>query len=175
MVLSKSDATPRNNPTLTTHILRKCQDAYNFNQHFNYHSIIGKLNYLEESSWPYIVYIVHQYTQLSNYPIIPNGKAFNRIRLYLKCTDKMGLYICPRDRIFKLWADSYFIGNWFPEEAKNDSDTARSRSLFFVSYLVCTVMWKMQLWTEIYLSSTENEYIAPSKAMRKHCASLFVS
>ena len=118
---------------------------------------------------------MHQCTQLSNYPIKPNGEAFNRIRLYLKGTDKIDLYIFPRDRIFILWVYADFRGNWFPEEDKYYSDTALSCSLFVVSYLVCTVMWKMQLWTEIYLSSTENEYIAPSKAMRKHCASLFVS
>ena len=54
----------------------------------------------------------------------------------------MGIYIRPRDRNAKVWVDADFSGNWFPEEAKDDSDTARSFSGFFVSYLGCPVMWK---------------------------------
>ena len=56
----------------------------------------------------------------------------------------MGIYIRPHESDSEVWADADLSGNYFPEEAKDDSDTARSRSLFVVSYLECTFMWKSQ-------------------------------
>ena len=59
----------------------------------------------------------------------------------------MGIHILPRDSDVNVWTDVDFSGNSFPEEAKDDSDTERSRSVFVVSYLGCSVMWKSQLQT----------------------------
>ena len=68
----------------------------------------------------------------------------------------MGIYIRPCNINVKVLADSDFSGNWFPDEAKDDSDTARSRSGFLVSYVGCPLMWKLQLQTDISLRSTES-------------------
>ena len=46
----------------------------------------------------------------------------------------MGIHILPHDSNIKVWAYAYFRGNWFPGEAKDDSDTARSCSGFVVYY-----------------------------------------
>ena len=51
----------------------------------------------------------------------------------MKGTEKMVIYIRPHNSDVNVWADDDFIGNWFPGEANDDSDTARSRSGFFVS------------------------------------------
>ena len=72
----------------------------------------------------------------------------------------MGIYIRPRDIYVNVWVDAGFSGNWFPEQPKDNSDTARYCSGFVVSYLGCPVMCKLQFHTEIYLSSTEVDYIA---------------
>ena len=72
----------------------------------------------------------------------------------MKGTDKMGIYIRPRDRNVQVWEASGFRGNWFPEEDKYDSDIARYCSGFVVSYFGCPVMWKSKLQTEISISST---------------------
>ena len=69
----------------------------------------------------------------------------------------MGTNICPCVSNVKVWADANFSCNWFPKEAKHDSDTARSFSGFFVSYLGCPVIGKLQLKTDISLSSTDSE------------------
>jgi len=66
-----------------------------------------------------------------------------------------------------VWADADFSGNWIPEEAKEEPDTARSRSGYIMSYLGCPILWKSQLQTEMALSSTESEYIALSQAAGK--------
>ena len=79
----------------------------------------------------------------------------------------MVIYICPNDRDFRVWRDAYFSISWFPEEAKDDLYKARYRSLFVVSYLLCPVLWKSQLRTEIYLRSTESEYIALNQTLCK--------
>jgi len=85
----------------------------------------------------------------------------------LRATCDKGIYIRPTDDTFKVWADVDFSGNWIPEEAKEEPDTARSRSGYIMSYLGCPILWKSQLQTEIALSSTESEYVALSQAARK--------
>ena len=100
--------------------------------------------------------MVHQCAQLSENTIKPHGEDVNRIGRYVKVTDKMGICIRPRDSDIKVWEDDCLSSNCFPEDAKDDSDTARSCSVFVVSCLSCTVMWKLQLQTEISLSSTES-------------------
>ena len=67
-------------------------------------------------------------------PQNPNGEIFKRIGRYLNETGKLGIYTRPSDSNFKVWDDSDFSGNWFPEETKDDSDMARCCSVFFISY-----------------------------------------
>ena len=91
-----------------------------FSNNFHYCSVIGKLNYLENRTWPEISYAVHQCAQFSEDPRKLHGEAIKRIRRYLKVTGKMGIYICPCDIDVKICSDDDFSGNWFPEEARDD-------------------------------------------------------
>ena len=109
--------------------------------------------------------MVHQCAQFSKDPRKSHGEAVNRIGRYFKATEKMVIYISPCENNINLWSDADFGGNWFPEEAKYDSDMARSRSGFVVSYLGCPVMWKSQLQTDISLISNDSEYIVIIKAL----------
>ena len=77
----------------------------------------------------------------------------------------MIIYICPYDIDVKVLADADFGSNWFPEEAKDGSDMARSRSGFVVSYLGCPVMCRSKIQIEIYLSSNESWYISIRKSL----------
>ena len=88
---------------------------------------------------------MHQCALFFEYPIKPHSEFDKRIGGSLKGNYKMGIYIRPRDSYVKVWPDANFSVNWFPEEVEYDSDTERSRSVFFVSYLGCTVMWKSKL------------------------------
>ena len=88
--------------------------------------------------------MVHQCAQFSEDPRKPHGEDVKSKWRYLKGTDKIGIYIYPRDSNFKVWVGSDFSGNWFPEEDKDDSDKARSQSGFVVTYLVCPVMWTLK-------------------------------
>ena len=93
--------------------------------------------------------------------------GYHEDRALLEGNWKMGIYISPHDSGVKVWADYDFRGNWFSEDATDDSDTACSCSGSVVSYLGCPVMWNLQLQTEISLSSTESEYIALIQSLRK--------
>jgi len=86
---------------------------------------------------------------------------------HLRATRDKGICIRPTDDTFKVCADVDFSGNWIPEEAEEEPDTARSRSGCIMSCLGCPILWKSQLQTEIALSSTESEHIALSQAARK--------
>ena len=79
----------------------------------------------------------------------------------------MGIYLDFKDDYFQVWADADFSGNWSPEEATYDPDTARSRSGFIITYLGVPIMWKSQLQTIVACSTTEAEYLCLSQALRK--------
>ena len=79
----------------------------------------------------------------------------------------MGICIHPSKSDMILWSYADFRINWFPEESKDDSDTARSCSGFVVSYLGCPVMRKLHFHTEISLIYTDSDYISLSQALRK--------
>ena len=50
-------------PTLSTHILQRDENTAPFNKHFHYHSVVGKLNYLEMGTRPDIVYVTYHYAR----------------------------------------------------------------------------------------------------------------
>ena len=78
----------------------------------------------------------------------------------------MGIYILPRDRDVKVWADADFRGNWFPGEAKDDSDMARSRLVFLYH------IWDVQLCdSRNFIQGYPSSLIIVSKFHSvKHCA-----
>lgn len=70
------------------------------------------------------------------------------------------------DKELEVYVDASFCGDWDPQEAARDRDTARSRHGYIINYAGCPLLWKSQLQTEIALSSTESEYTGLSYALR---------
>ena len=165
--LNNENVTEKDTPACSSNILHSFPDSEPFDNHFHYRSVVGKLNYLEKSSRPDIAYATHQCARFSENPKVEHGKALKRIGRYLKGTREKGIILRPKDTSFKVWADADFSGNWNAETAMEDSDTARSRSGFIITYLGVPILWKSQLQTEIALSSTESEYVCLSQAARK--------
>ena len=95
-----------------------------------------------------------------------HGKALNWIGRYLAATRDKGLIFKPTAQTFDCYVDADFAGNWDKAEATNDSDTARSRSGYVISYAGCPIVWASKLQTQIALSTTEAEYLALSTATR---------
>ena len=59
------NAKHKGTPAVSSRILQRCENSPPFKPHFNYRSIVGKLNFLEKGSRPDIVYSVHQCDRFS--------------------------------------------------------------------------------------------------------------
>jgi hypothetical protein len=153
-------------PAAVSQLLRRCTASEDFDGHFKYRSVIGKLNYLEKTSRPDISYAVHQCARFSGAPKKEHAKALKWLGRYLIATRDKGLIFNPKDQSFDCHVDADFAGAWDKEEALEDPDTARSRSGFIISYANCPIIWTSKLQTTIALSSTEAEYVSLSLALR---------
>ena len=138
-----------------------------FNLNFNYRSIVGKLNYLAQTTRPYIMYATHQIAKYSADPREPHGDAILYLVRYLKKTRDVGIRFNPdQTQGFECYCDADFSGNWNRDLAHNDPSTAKSRSGWIIYYAGCPIAWASKLQSQVALSTTEAEYIAMSMALR---------
>ena len=114
-----------------------------------------------------ISYNVHQCARFSENPKAEHVKAVKHIGRYLLKTRKMVTIFNPNDEQFTVYADAGFSGNWKPDEAEGNYNTAKSRSGYIIVFMNCVISAKSQLQTEVALSTTEAEYIALSQALRR--------
>jgi hypothetical protein len=135
---------------MSTVILQPDTKAMDFDQSWEYRSLIGNFNFLEKSTRPDIAYTVHQ---CARYSASPHARAVRRMGRNLLSTRSMGLTYSPSVHSFNCWADSDFVGNWEKSIAMEDINTARHNQAI--------------LQTEIALSTTEAEYISLSTALRE--------
>ena len=148
--------------------LLRHMESDDFDGHFDYRRVIGKLNYLEKCTRPDISCAVHQAARFVGSPKVEHGKALKWLGRYLAGTKEQGIIYTPdNDQSFELYVDASFSGNWDPKDAEWDPDTARSRAGYFVMYAGCPVIWASKLLTEIAMSTTESEYLAISTATRE--------
>jgi len=165
---SKNTTTTRTTPALSTVTLTGHEeDKDHDNNKFNYRQVIGKLLYLEKSTRPDISCAVHQCARFSAKPKNKHAEAVKRIGRYLLGTQDKGLIMRPSQGGLECWVDASHASEWSNKTAINDSNTARSRMGYLITYASCPMHWASKMQTEIALSSTEAEYIALSQAMRE--------
>ena len=161
-----ADTNTRDVPAATTVKMRADDDGEPFDGHFNYRSVIGKLNFLEKSTRPDISYAVHQCARFSANPKQVHGRAVKQIGRYLAGTRSRGLVLKPQDKEnFDVYADADFCGNFNKTDVPR-SDMARSRSGYVIFYGGCPIVWASKLQSEIALSTTEAEIISLSTSLR---------
>jgi hypothetical protein len=162
---SKIEDTPAlSSVALTKHLDRRSHD----HNHFDYRSVIGKLNYLEKSTRPDISEAVHQCARFSSNPRQPHTEAVKRIGRYLKGTATGGIIMHPGTvQSFECWVDASHAGEWKTEGIEDEAASARSRMGYVFTYANCPILWASKMQTEIALSTTEAEYMALSMAMRE--------
>jgi hypothetical protein len=165
--LQHANVSTKQTPAAVSKILHRHTDSEPFDGHFHYRSVIGKLNYLEKSTRPDISYAVHQCARFSADPKVEHGNAVKWLCRYLAATKGQGLIFRPTEQSFDCWVDSDFAGNWDPEGASVDIDTARSRTGYVILYAGCPITWSSKLQTQVALSSTEAEIIALSTSLRE--------
>ena len=162
-----ADAKVKPVPAKVNHNLHAFKDCPPFSLDFNYRSVVGKLNYLAQTTRGDITYATHQIAKYSADPREPHGEAILYLVRYLKKTRDLGLRFKPDPtKGFECYCDADFSGNWNKPFAANDPSTAKSRSGWVVFYANCPIIWASKLQTQVALSTTEAEYIAMSMALR---------
>ena len=163
-----TDAKVRQVPAKVSMQLHAFKDApASFSMDFNYRSIVGKLNYLAQTTRANIMYAVHQIAKYSADPREPHGEAILYLVRYLKKTRDLGIKLKPNsDKGFECYCNADFSGNWNRLFAEVDPSTAKSRSGWIMFYAGCPIMWASKLQSQVALSTTEAEYIAMSMALR---------
>ena len=156
----------KQNPAKIGTTLDKATKEPSHDANWDYRSIIGKINYLEQSTRPDIAFAAHQAARFQADPRQPHTKAVQWLGRYLHGTQDKGIILSPNNELFQVYADADFAGTWDPETAPDDSDTARSRMGYLVTFAGCPITWTSKLISEIVLSTTEAEYVSLSESLR---------
>jgi hypothetical protein len=165
--LNDESTKTRSTPAASSKLLARHPSSPDFDNSFNYRSVIGKLNYLEKATRSDISFSVHQCARFVSDPKREHGEAVRWLGRYLKGTRDKGTIMRPMaKKDLEVFVDASFCGDWDSTNAAADRDTARSRHGYIINYAGCPLLWKSQLQTEIALSSTESEYTGLSYALR---------
>lgn len=155
----------KNTPAAPNKLLRKHLDSDDFDNSFDYRSVVGKLMYLGTTRTD-CAFAINQCARFGSNPKKEHGDAVRYVARYLAGTRDKGIILQPdKSRSFDVYVDADFCGAWDPSEA-DDPDTARSRTGYCITYAGCPIYWTSRLQTEHTMSSTESEYIALSEALR---------
>jgi hypothetical protein len=142
-------------------------DSPDFDGHFHFRRLIGKLNFLADSTRGDIAYPTHHLARFVTNPKKEHGDAIKWLGRYLAGTKDKGLILEPdATKGVEIYVDSSFCQDWDPELAGQDIDTARSRYGFIITYAGVPLIWKSSLPTEICLSTTEAELVGLSQSLR---------
>eukprot|EP01082_Thalassiosira_pseudonana_P014670 g13359.t1 g13359 contig8:485418-487020(-) len=140
-------------PAKSTVHLHAHKSSPTFNGRFNYRSVVGKLNYLAQTTRPDIMYATHQIAKYSSDPRKEHGEAIIYLVRYLKGTRHLGLkFKVDRTKGFECYVDADFAGAWNRAFAATDPSTAKSRGGWIVFYAGCPIIWASKLQTQVALS-----------------------
>jgi hypothetical protein len=154
-------------PAKVAALLHDHHDAPVFDPNFNYRSVVGKLNYLAQTTRSDIMYAVHQIAKYSANPREPHGEAILHLVCYLKKSPDLGIRFKPKPiKGFECYCDADVSGNWTSTIADVDPSTSKSRSGWAVFYAGCPIIWASKLQTQMALSTTEAKYIAMLMSLR---------
>lgn len=153
--------------TPSVEILYPDRDGVPRQEFWNYHSIIGKLNYIAQNTRPDISFAAPQCARYSSNPTALHELAVKRIGGYLLATRDKGLILHPaHDFKLDMFVDADYAGMWHREYSEL-KECALSRTGYIITYCGCPIHWASKLQSEIALSTTESEYIALSMASRE--------
>ena len=132
---------PRSTPAASSKLLSSHSTSEPFDNSFNFRSVIGKLNYLEKATRSDISYAVHQCARFVSDPKVEHGEAVRWLGRYLKGTRDKGTIMMPAtNRELEVYVDASSCGNWDPEEAVRNRDTARSCHEYVINYAGCPLL-----------------------------------
>jgi hypothetical protein len=155
-------------PALSSKTLQRDEELPDHKATWGYRSVIGKLNFLLQSTRPELAVSVHQCARFSVSPKITHTDAVHHVIKYLLGSRDKGLVFKPDlTKSFEVYCDADFCGLWNRETAMDDPSTAKSRTGFVILFAGCPLLWTSRLQTDTALSTTESEYISLSDALRE--------
>ena len=108
----KDNTKPRAAPACSSKLLHKDSDGESVEANFHYHSVIGKLNFLEKSTCPDISVCIHQCARFQDNLKKSHLQAMRTIGHYLIGTRDKGIMMRPDyNKSFECWVDANFAGN----------------------------------------------------------------
>ncbi len=133
-------------PAKVAILLHAFKDAPVFDLNFNYRSVVGKLNYLAQTTRPDIMYATHQIVKFSADPREPHGDAIIYLVRYLKKSRDIGICFTPNSKKeFECYCNADFSGNWTASIADVDPSTSKSCSGWVIFYAGCPIIWASKL------------------------------
>ena len=153
-------------PMASSRLLSRHLDSPDAHE-LNMRRVIGKLNFIANSTRADVAYATHQIARFVSKPKQEHVKAVEWLTKYLVQTKDEGYIIDPdSSKGLQVYVDADFAGNWDPRLAGEDIDTARSRHGYIIMYAGVPIIWKSALQTECALSTTEAELIGLSVSLR---------
>ena len=108
--LTQPNMTPQKTTALLSILLHKDIEGVPVHLDFHYQSVIGKLNFLEESIY-----------SLCSASMCLHADTVKKTSQYLKESQHLGITLNPdHAKSFQCWVDADFAGNWKPEGASAD-------------------------------------------------------
>ena len=117
----------KHTPAAPNKLLKRHSDSAEFDQSFDYRSVVGKLMYLSTTRLD-CAFAINQCARFGSDPKREHGDAVRYLARYLAGTKDRGLILKPEaNKGFDVFVDADFCGVWDPAES-DDPDTARSRT-----------------------------------------------
>jgi hypothetical protein len=121
------DSKVKSVPAKSNEHLHAHLDKPEYALNFNYRSLIGKLNYLAQTTQPDIIYATHQLAKYSSNPREPHGEAARYLVCYLKKTRDIGTRFQPDcTKGFECYCNANFSGAWNKQFAHRNLSTEKS-------------------------------------------------
>ena len=145
------------------------------NSNWNYHSVIGNLNFLAQNTCQDISMVVHMCARFVNNLNCVHQDAVKYLCWYLHYTCTQRLILKPNsDNQLNVYMDSDFVGLWSQATCQL-RESAMSCTGYIIFYCWCLIHWVSKLQSEIALSTTKTQYIALSMCLQDllpmHCQS----
>ena len=155
-------------PSAFTRILNQYIKAAACDCLFNYQTVVGIINYLEQGSRLDMEYAVHQGTMFCSNPQQSHADSIIHLCTYLQRTQDQGIIIYPKkDLQLEAYANADFIGNHNKRIASFDTSIAKSFSGFVIMFCACSFICTSKVKMYIPLFSFESESHSLSQAFRE--------
>ena len=136
-----------------------------FDATWTYCSMIGKLNFLNQNTHPYISMVMHVCARHVNNPNWTHQDAVKYLCRYLYFTRNHGLISKPTgNNHLNAYVDHDFASQW-SHATSQLWDSTISHTSYVIVYCGCPIHWVSKLPSEIALSMTEAKYIALSMSL----------